>query len=96
MHHSSSRFYLAPRSLIIERNTTPFYDWYITSLCWNIRWKPILVLIYYFLVFGYQLETVLVLIPCLCSVIVMQIVTSSANKTCEPKPRIENASVYNL
>lgn len=71
MHHSSSRnFYIAPRPLIIRRNT-PFYVWYITSLRWNIRWKtrphvnilligvwisvePVLVLIHNFSVIEYQ------------------------------------------
>ena len=38
MHHSFSRFCIAPRPLIIRRNT-PFYVWYITFLCWNMRWQ---------------------------------------------------------
>ena len=61
MHHSSSRFCIAPRSLIIRGNI-PFYVWYITSLCWNIRWKTCPHVNILLIGVSISVETVLVLI----------------------------------
>ena len=37
MYHFSLRFYIAPRSDYQTKYSV--YVWYITSLCWNIKWK---------------------------------------------------------